>query len=247
MDPGGVPDAPDVAFAAALRPHPGSHWLEQSDGHRAPLPVRRWHGPPEPATAAVVVRCAGPTLDVGCGPGRFTLALARAGRTALGVDVSAHAVRLTRMRGAVAIRRDVFTALPAEGRWRHVLLMDGNIGIGGDPVALLRRCRHLLHPTGTIVVELEPPGPGLWRGHARLASRSTDGVLRRGGTFRWARLDTAAVHGVAETSGLAVRDIFEAGPRRFAELAGPFAQPAGSSAELAGPFAEPAGPAATPS
>lgn len=235
LDPGSAPDVPDVAaFAAALRPHRGSHWLEQSDGRRAPLPVRRWHGPPEPATAAVVARCAGPTLDVGCGPGRFTLALTRAGRAALGVDVSTQAVRLTRARGAVAIRRDVFTALPAEGRWRHVLLMDGNIGIGGDPVALLRRCRRLVHPTGTVVVELEPPGPGLWRGHARLASRSTDGMLRRGGPFRWARLDTVAVHGVARTSGLAVRDTFEAGGRWFAELAQPSAEPAVPSRGAAG-------------
>ncbi|MGS2616607.1 class I SAM-dependent methyltransferase [Micromonospora sp. LZ34] len=222
VDPGTVADDPDgAAFAAALRRHPGSHWLEQSDGRRFPLPVRRWHGPPEPATAAVVSRCDGPTLDVGCGPGRFTIALARAGRSALGVDVSAQAVRLTRARGAVAVRRSVFAALPAEGRWHHVLLMDGNIGIGGDPVALLRRCRTLVHPTGTVVVELEPPGPGLWRGQARLTSRSTDGVLRRGGVFRWARLDTVAVHGVAGASDLAVRDTFAAGRRWFAELAVP--------------------------
>lgn len=222
LDPGTAPDDPDgAAFAAALRHQPGSHWLEQSDGRRAPLSVRRWHGPPEPATAVVVARCDGPTLDVGCGPGRFTLALARAGRSALGVDVSARAVRLTRARGAVAIRRSVFAALPAEGRWHHVLLMDGNIGIGGDPVALLRRCRTLVHSTGTVLVELEPPGPGLWRGHARLTSRSIDGVLRRGTVFRWARLDTAAVHGVVGASGLAVRDTFAVGRRRFAELAVP--------------------------
>ena len=29
--------------------------------------------------------------------------------------------------------------LPGEGRWHHVPLADGNIGIGGDPVPLQRR------------------------------------------------------------------------------------------------------------
>ena len=35
------------------------------------------------------------------------------------------------------VRRDLFGALPGEGTWSHVLLADGNIGIGGDPVTLL--------------------------------------------------------------------------------------------------------------
>ncbi|MFU8874692.1 class I SAM-dependent methyltransferase [Micromonospora sp. SL4-19] len=210
-------EAGDV-FAEALRPQPGVHWLVQGDGQRCRLPVRRWHGPPEPATAAVVARCTGPALDVGCGPGRLTLALARSGHTAVGVDISPYAVRLTRARGAVAIRRDVFAALPGEGRWAHVLLVDGNIGIGGDPIVLLRRCRELIHARGTVLLELEPPGPGLWRGQAQLASRSPAGDVRRSGAFRWARLDTVAVHDTARAAGLAVRDVFEAGRRWFGEL-----------------------------
>ncbi|MFE9657586.1 class I SAM-dependent methyltransferase [Micromonospora sp. NPDC006431] len=208
-------------FAAALEAQPGAHWLVQDDGRRSVLPVRRWHGPPEPATAAVVARCAGPTLDIGCGPGRLTLALARAGHAAVGVDVSAHAVRLTRARGAVALHRDVFGPLPGEGRWAHVLLIDGNIGIGGDPILLLGRCRELIRAGGSVVVELEPPGPGLWRGQARLASRSPQGKVCRSGAFRWARLDTVAVHDTAHAAGLAVRDTFEVGRRWFGELVRP--------------------------
>ncbi|MEU8263835.1 class I SAM-dependent methyltransferase [Micromonospora sp. NPDC048999] len=188
------------------------------DGPRSRLPVRRWHGPPEPATAAVVARCAGPTLDVGCGPGRLALALARAGHTAVGVDISPYAVRLTRARGVVALHRDVFAALPGEGRWAHVLLVDGNIGIGGDPYVLLRRCRELIRAGGTLLVELEPPGPGLWRGDARLTFRSPAGAVRRSGAFRWGRLDTVAVHDTARAAELAVRDVFEAGRRWFGEL-----------------------------
>ena len=77
--------------------------------------------------AALLGRCAGPTLDVGCGPGRLTGALTGAGRPALGIDVSAAAVRLARRRGAIALRRDVFDpvpgtrplAAPAAGRRQH--------------------------------------------------------------------------------------------------------------------------------
>jgi hypothetical protein len=39
-----------------------------------------------------------------------------------------------------------------------VLLLDGNIGIGGDPHRLLRRVRELLTPTGRLLVELDVDG-----------------------------------------------------------------------------------------
>nr|WP_326555895.1 class I SAM-dependent methyltransferase [Micromonospora sp. NBC_01813] len=196
----------------------GGHWLVQGDGTRWRLPVRRWHGAPEPAVDAVVARCAGPTLDLGCGPGRVTAALARAGVTALGVDVSAQAVSLTRSRGVVAIHRDLFDRLPGEGRWAHAVLLDGNIGIGGDPVALLRRCGRLIHPRGNLLVELEPPGVGLWRGDAYVTSAPRRGRHRPGPAFRWARLDVAAVRDTAADSGLSVSDLFRVDGRWFGEL-----------------------------
>ncbi|TDC82100.1 class I SAM-dependent methyltransferase [Micromonospora sp. KC606] len=204
-------------FAPALRDRAaGAYWLVGPDGLRSRLPVRRWHGAAEVTTAPVVARCVGPTLDLGCGPGRLTAALTRAGTTALGVDVSARAVALTRARGAVAVRADLFDPLPAEGRWAHVVLLDGNIGIGGDPVALLSRCRSLLGPAGTVLVELDPPGAGSWQGLAHVLSGRD-----RGPVFRWARLDTEAVHDTAARAGLAVREVFRAGRRWFAELPAP--------------------------
>ncbi|WP_046563501.1 methyltransferase domain-containing protein [Micromonospora sp. HK10] len=200
-------------FATALRSR-GTHWLVHADGTRSRLPVERWHGTAEAAILAVVARCAGPTLDLGCGPGRLTQALTGAGVTTVGVDVSARAVALTRARGAVAVQADLFDPLPAEGRWRHAVLLDGNIGIGGDPAALLRRCRALLRPAGSVLVELDPPGSGAWRGQARVVSGR-----RRGPSFRWARLDTRAVPEVAAAAGLTVREVYPAGRRWFAELA----------------------------
>ncbi|MCG5436276.1 class I SAM-dependent methyltransferase [Micromonospora sp. PSH25] len=206
---------PVPAMAAAQT----DHWLVHTDGRRDLLPVRRWHGPPEPAVESVAARCAGPTIDLGCGPGRLTRALAQRGLVALGVDISAEAVRLTQGRGVVALRRDVFEPLPGEGRWAHALLIDGNIGIGGDPVRLLRRCGALIAADGTLVVEVQPPGAGLWRGQAYVLSGSSGDRELRGPAFRWARVGAEAVARTAAAAGLRVADRFRFGARWFAELA----------------------------
>ena len=58
-------------------------------------------------------------------------------------------------------------ACPARA-WRTILLLDGNIGIGGAPVALLRRAGELLAPDGRIVVETDPPGAPTHRVRVRL-------------------------------------------------------------------------------
>jgi glycosyltransferase A (GT-A) superfamily protein (DUF2064 family) len=201
----------DVAFTGGA----GGHWLIHTDGQGIPLPVHRWQGPPEQAVRAVVDRCAGPTVDVGCGPGRAAAEVAGRGLISLGIDISARAVRLARRRGAAALRRDVFDPLPAEGRWSHVLLLDGNIGIGGDPIALLRRCAALLAPGGTVLVELDSPGAGKWQGTATiLCERSR----HRGPSFPWARLGVEAVHQVAAEAQLTVRAVFQRDGRWFAEL-----------------------------
>ena len=73
-------------------------------------------------------------------------------------------------RGGAALRRDVFDTLPGEGRWETALLADGNVGIGGDPVALLRRLREVLDPRGRVVAEVAAPGTPP---HRRLGRRSS--------------------------------------------------------------------------
>lgn len=64
----------------------------------------------------------------------------------------------TRSRGAQALRHDVFVDLPEPIRWQHVLLADGNIGLGGRPVQLLERIARILVPGGTALVELSERG-----------------------------------------------------------------------------------------
>jgi hypothetical protein len=62
-----------------------------------------------------------------------------------------------RDRGARALLGSVFGPIPWSGRWQAALLLDGNIGIGGRPIALLKRVRELLSSTGIVICELKPP------------------------------------------------------------------------------------------
>lgn len=167
-----------------------------------------------PGDRGLLARCSGPTLDIGCGPGRLTRALNRLGHAALGIDVSAAAVRLARARGATALRRDVFGPLPGHGRWRHLLLADGNIGIGGEPVALLRRCRELFAADGRLHVELAPPGSRSWSGHASIRHE----VRAPSAPFRWAQLAADDLAGVAGASGLRISGTWTEADRWFATL-----------------------------
>lgn len=134
------------------------------------LEVGRYAGRADPADRALLEHCTGPTLDIGCGPGRLAAELAGRGVPALGVDVTPVALLLARASGATVLGRSVFDRLPAEGRWPHALLIDGNIGISGDPRALLERVKELLLPTGaTLTVETTPKRPTSGIGCARTA------------------------------------------------------------------------------
>ncbi len=163
---------------------------------------------------AMLDRCTGATLDVGCGPGRLVAALAARGRLALGIDVSAEAVRQARKRGASALHRCVFSTVPGTGRWQHVLLADGNIGIDGDPARLLHRCRSLLHESGDILVEADPPGSPTWHGSVRL----TDGD-RLSNPFPWAAVALDELPRYAMEAQLRVLESFHTAGRWFARLA----------------------------
>lgn len=185
--------------------------LELGGGRRVPLHPGRWLADADHADELMLGNCRGPAIDVGCGPGRLVDALTRRGVPAIGVDISPVAVALARARGALALRRDVFGRVPGEGRWRHVLLADGNIGIGGDPVALLRRCRELLIPAGgSVLVEVDPPGIGLHTEPARVGPLGT--------WFRWAWLGLDALGAVAADAGFSVRWTGDRAGRWFAEL-----------------------------
>jgi SAM-dependent methyltransferase len=135
------------AWPEAILSGPGDACLRVVDTDESiHLPVQRWHGPVPGEEARLLDLVVSPVLDIGCGPGRHTAALIRAGHSALGIDTSASAVRAARRRGGPATCASVFGAVPRAGTWSTALLLDGNIGIGGDPVGLLRRVHELLRP-----------------------------------------------------------------------------------------------------
>lgn len=207
-------DGPTAVYEAGLRSAQGVLWLRHPDGRREPLPINDWRGGLRPGDASLLDRCLGPTLDVGCGPGRLAAALAIGGVPVLGIDVAPFAVRLTRKAGALALRRDVFGRLPGEGRWSALLLADGNIGIGGDPTRLLHRAAALLDAAGAVLVELAAPGTPTGRVLVRL--EGPDGAVSR--PFPWCFVTIDEIAGLAEPAGLAVAGTWHSGGRLFAEL-----------------------------
>ena len=82
--------------------------METEHGDTITLRCARWHRPANRADRAVLARCEGPVLDVGCGPGRHVAALAGWGRETLGIDTSATAVNTTRLRGGPAVQVSIF-------------------------------------------------------------------------------------------------------------------------------------------
>ncbi|WP_330174668.1 class I SAM-dependent methyltransferase [Streptomyces sp. NBC_01498] len=207
----------DDPYADALRTGRGPLFLRRTDGWLLPLDVERWCARADAADLSALRRCEGAVLDIGCGPGRLVAALAARGRRALGVDVSAAAVERTTRLGGTALRRSVFDPLPGEGRWGTVLLIDGNIGIGGDPAGLLRRAGGLLAHGGLIIVETAPVDVD-----ERVRVRVDDGrhPPPPGGFphFPWARLGTPALLRHGRALGWLPVDQWEAEGRPFVAL-----------------------------
>jgi SAM-dependent methyltransferase len=184
------------------------------DGTVRRLPLEDWGAIRLPGDDGLVGRCSGSVLDVGCGPGRLTVAVAATGLLTLGLDVSRAAVALARARGAMVLHRSVFGRLPRTGRWTSVLLADGNVGIGGDPLGLLTRVRQLLTVDGQVLVEVLAPGSSSRRTTVRLESGS-----RVSAWFPWAELSSDDVGTVATSCSLHVEDRWVEHGRHFVALA----------------------------
>ena len=183
------------------------------DGRHVDLDVERWHQPPTPDDLDALDRADGAVLDIGCGPGRHVSALQARGQEALGIDISPAAVRAARRRGANAIVASVWDRLGGWGYWQTALLLDGNIGIGGDPAALLKQTvTHLAGARRVIVELLAGPVDG------PITVQVTQGPWR-GPWFRWAVVTPATIGRVARASGLIVDELWtSAAERRFALL-----------------------------
>ena len=203
---------PEKFYGAALER--GPLYLRAEDGTYRVVPLKQWLGPLETADAGVLDRALGPVLDVGCGPGRHVLALAQRGVLAVGVDVTPAAVRFARCRGATVLLGSVFAPVPGAGHWRTALLLDGNIGIGGRPVALLGRLRDLLRPDGRVLCELNAPGSPTRSELVALEDRDR----RRSAWFPWARVSVDGIGLLASRAGMSVAETWHHDGRWFARL-----------------------------
>ena len=203
-----------ASAAAGGEPFDASFRL--ADGDKQRLPLHTWLAPVDAADRALLAHATAPVLDIGCGPGRHLAALAAAGHDGLGLDLSPVAVRLARARGAEAILRSVFADVPRAGEWATALLLDGNIGIGGAPDALLARACALIVPGGTVLVETGPPSAPTRRLRVRLESHAAISPW-----FGWATVGARGIESLARAAGLEPRATIEAEGRWFAELERP--------------------------
>lgn len=191
-------------------------WIRQEDGRLKRLPVRDWligsHAD-SPFDRAIVAMCSGPTIDLGCGPGRLVADLLQRGVPALGVDQSACAVELARSSGVPVLRRDLFGPLPGMGRWHTALLADGNVGLGGDPWRVLKRANELLCRGGACLAEFDAACTGVESRWVRLESAAAVGPW-----FRWASVGLDCAARIAADVGMAVRAVHPIGDRVIASL-----------------------------
>jgi SAM-dependent methyltransferase len=203
-------------------------WIRHDDGEVRVLPAHRWLGAgcrldggspdalDEVFDEAVTRMCSGPTIELGCGPGRLVARLFERGIPALGIDRSATAIRLAGRGGAPALLSDVFEPLPGMGRWQTVLLVDGNVGLGGDPRRILGRAAELLRHGGRCVAEFEAEAIGIRARWVRLESGCDVGPW-----FRWASVGVDSAATLATQVGLTLTSVSLIGGRVIASLAAP--------------------------
>ncbi len=198
-------------------------WIRHDDGELRLLPAHRWlsgrsaegvSSSDEAFDEAVAQMCSGPTIELGCGPGRLVARLVQRGVPALGIDRSATAIHLAGRGGAPALLGDVFEPLPGIGYWRTVLLVDGNVGLGGDPRRILGRAAELLGRGGRCVAEFDTQAIGIRARWVRLESAGDVGPW-----FRWASVGVDSAAMLAAQVGLTLTSVRLIGGRVIANLA----------------------------
>lgn len=176
--------------------------------------VRNWCDEASAAERSLLQGLQGPVLDVGCGPGRLLAAALAIGLAAVGIDPSTEAVRQARSRGVRALEQSIFAPVPHSGHWQSVILLDGNIGIGGNIAALLARCRQLIAPSGALLVEVEADEYM----DSAYSAVIEDERGNRSEAFAWARTGTAGLASRARAAGWSVSAIQRLQGRVFCSL-----------------------------
>ena len=191
-------------------------WIRHQDGRLQRLPVHDWligSRTDSVFDRAIVDMCSGPTIDLGCGPGRLVAGLVRRGVPALGVDQSVCATELARGSCVPVLCRDMFGPLPGTGRWHTALLADGNVGLGGDPWRVLQRAGELLRRGGECLAEFDTGKRGIDSQWVRLESADAIGPW-----FRWASVGLDCAARIAADVGFVMRAVHPIGDRVIASL-----------------------------
>jgi SAM-dependent methyltransferase len=99
--------------------------------------------------------------DIGCGGGEILIPLSRMGHRGIGYDLSPVARESARQRLAETGQKgfEIVDTWPSGQLFDVVLLLEV-LGYADDPVQLLRECRELLVPGGSLIVSFVPPGSG---------------------------------------------------------------------------------------
>ncbi len=102
----------------------------------------------------------GPVLDLGVGAGRVALYLQERGLRVTAVDASPGAAEVCRRRGVADVRLGDVNDPPADQPWAAVLLLCGNLGLGGSwegSRRLLARLAELAAPGAVLVGDSVTP------------------------------------------------------------------------------------------
>jgi SAM-dependent methyltransferase len=102
----------------------------------------------------------GPVLDLGAGAGRAALYLQQRGLPVTAVDASPGAAEVCRRRGVADVRLGDVNDPPEDRRWAAVLLLCGNLGLGGSwdgSRRLLARLAELVMPGAVLAGDSVTP------------------------------------------------------------------------------------------
>jgi SAM-dependent methyltransferase len=102
----------------------------------------------------------GPVLDLGAGAGRTALYFQERGLPVTAVDASPGAVEVCRRRGVADVRLGDVNDPPPDRPWGAVLLLCGNLGLGGSfegSRSLLTRLAELVAPGAVLVGDSVTP------------------------------------------------------------------------------------------
>ncbi|MDQ6754279.1 MAG: hypothetical protein M3017_12960 [Actinomycetota bacterium] len=142
------------------------------------------------------------------------IAAAEAGLKALGVDTCEVAVRQARACGAVVLHGSIFSSLPQEGRWGSALLLDGNVGIGGNVAALLTRLAQLVCPDGSVLADVDPQ-PDLDLSYVAVLE---DAAGHLSEPFAWSRVGAESLAMHAAVAGWRITSMTRSSNRAFCQL-----------------------------